>query len=232
MCVCCQNFGVWQATAFILNDPADQNNEHMTCRKLLPVTSYLQSLATLTSQEVQLIQSCLRVQTLHRMEWLVEQHQQSDCIYFLNSGMIRTVVANENEELTVWVTLPNHFLSATYSYIKHQPSIIGLQAISRAELVYISRTKLKMLFEQIPALRSAAIFVMNEYYIELERLYIFCLSQSARQRYDHLYHHFPEHFLKVPLKYLASMIHVKPETLSRIRRLNSRSGNDLLSNVG
>ncbi|RZL20414.1 MAG: Crp/Fnr family transcriptional regulator [Pedobacter sp.] len=204
----------------------------MTYRKLLPVTSYLQSMAAFSTAEIRMIQNALHVQTLHKMEWLIEQEQQSDRIYFLNSGMIRTVVGSEDKELTIWVTLPNHFLSAAYSYIKHQPSIIGLQAISRSELVYINRGELQLLFEQIPVLRNVAIFVMNDYYIELEQLYIFCLSQSARQRYDHLYHHFPEHFLKVPLKYLASMIHVKPETLSRIRRLNSKPGSEPLSHVG
>jgi CRP-like cAMP-binding protein len=191
----------------------------MTDRKILPIINYLKSFAPLDRHQVALIASVARTASVNRTEWLLKEGELCDGMYFLNSGMIRTVIGEEEKEVTIWVTLPGHFLTSTYSYVKHKPSMIGLQAIAKSELVWFNREDIRFLYREIPVLREVSLMIMNEYYIELERLYIFCLAHSAKQRYANLYTHFPDHFFKVPLKYLASMIHVKPETLSRIRRM-------------
>ncbi|RYD59167.1 MAG: Crp/Fnr family transcriptional regulator [Sphingobacteriales bacterium] len=196
----------------------------MTDRKILPIIHYLKSFAPLDKRQVSLIASLAKIVSYSRHDWLLTEGAYCDGMYFLNTGMVRTVFGQEDKEVTVWVTLPHHFLTSTYSYIKRKPSMIGLQAISKAELIWFEREDIRYLYREIPVLRDISLSIMNDYYIELERLYIFCLAQSAKQRYANLYTHFPDHFMKVPLKYLASMIHVKPETLSRIRRMQQGKG--------
>jgi hypothetical protein len=52
----------------------------------------------------------------------------------------------------------------------------------------------------------------------LEDRVVHHLSLSAEQRYDALFRMAPDLFSQVPLQYLASMLGMKPETLSRIRK--------------
>jgi CRP-like cAMP-binding protein len=180
---------------------------------------YLRRYTTLDTLEISQIAACIEPVKLQRGEWLLHPGEQCEHLYYVRKGMIRTVAEGSKSEITAWVTLPLRFVTATYSYIKHKPSIVGLQAIARSELLRIAKADVKQLYQSIPALKDVSLAIMNEHYIDLERLYIFCLSHSARQRYANLYSYFPDLFFKVPLKYLASMIHVKPETLSRIRKL-------------
>ena len=187
------------------------------------IFSYLSRFAELSYQQKQLIESYIEPVWVPRGEWLLKEGDSCGHIYFLTQGLIRTVVDYADTDVTVWVTLPDHFLSSAYSYVKKKPSIVGLQAISKSMVLRIPRSAVKFLYDEIPVLKDISLSILNEYYIDLERLYIFCLAQSARQRYANLHAYFPEHFLRVPLKYLASMMHVKPETLSRIRRIQQNN---------
>lgn len=203
----------------------------MSQKRSAPLIHYLRSFKSLDQQQVLLIEANCESVRINRGEWLLSEGDTCNYIYFLNYGMIRTV-ADQDAEVTAWVTLPHHFITSTHSYLKKRPSMVGLQAIAKSELIRISRDAAKELYYHIPVLKDISLAIMNEYYIDLERLYIFCLAHSARQRYEHLHAHFPDHFFKVPLKYLASMIHVKPETLSRIRRLQQNNDDELLAGTG
>lgn len=201
-------------------------------RRILPLVNYLKYFTPLDRNQLIRIEAAVQFISVNRNQWLLQEGDYSDGLYFLNSGMIRTVSGNEESEVTVWVTLPHHFVTSAYSYIKKQPSYVSLQAISRSELLWISRGQIKQLYQQVPVLNEISLAIMNEYYIDLERLYIFCLAHSAQQRYIDLLTYFPEHFIRVPLKYLASMIHVKPETLSRIRRRWQDNRNTFVPDTG
>ena len=46
------------------------------------------------------------------------------------------------------------------------------------------------------------------------------LHTTAKQRFDNLINKEPELFKNVPLQYIASMIGITPESLSRLRKMN------------
>jgi len=55
-------------------------------------------------------------------------------------------------------------------------------------------------------------------FITLETRVFHQLSMSAEQRVLNLFEINPEIFLRVPLQYIASMLGMTPETMSRIRK--------------
>ncbi|MFT7589349.1 MAG: hypothetical protein ACI959_001567 [Limisphaerales bacterium] len=57
-------------------------------------------------------------------------------------------------------------------------------------------------------------------FITLEDRVFSFLSMSAEERYQMLFHMQLELFNQVPLQYLASMMGMSPETLSRLRKQN------------
>lgn len=196
-------------------------------KKNLPLLYYLQSIAALNKKEILLIEAASKPINLEKNDWLLKEGQRCNGIYFLLTGMIRTVAEDEEREITAWITLPNRFVTVANSYFHHLPSTVGLQAIARSELLWFSDTDIKRLCRVIPALKDVFLFILHERYSELERLFLFCLARSAQQRYINFYTHFRELFFKVPLKYIASMINIQPETLSRIRRRQQENNLDL-----
>jgi hypothetical protein len=48
------------------------------------------------------------------------------------------------------------------------------------------------------------------------------LASDAEERYLYFMKHFPRFLEKVPQKYIASMIGIKPESLSRLRSILSK----------
>lgn len=196
----------------------------MKPRKHLPFIRYLLSFASLDQKQILMIEAAAKTLSIDKNNWLLNAGQYCDGAYFLLNGMIRTAVTEDDEDITVWITLPCQFIISSASYRQNEPSTVGLQAVAKSKLLWFSSADIKMLHQNIPQLKDIALSILREHYLQLERLYTFCLARSATKRYLNFYAHFPELFFKIPLKFLASMIHVQPETLSRIRRRQQDSG--------
>jgi CRP/FNR family transcriptional regulator, anaerobic regulatory protein len=138
--------------------------------------------------------------------------------YFINEGMIRTFVNDDGNEVTTWVALPGTIETSAQSFLRSTPSTTALQAISDCEVLSMNRDDYYYLIRHHAGFNAFAIRMMENFYLRVEDKFYSYLFLSAEARFRKMKTQYPEHFAKVPLKYLASILRIKPETLSRLRR--------------
>lgn len=156
--------------------------------------------------------------------FFVRKGQLCNRIGFLETGMIRHFYINKKEEITRWMSLEGEFITQLGSFIRSTPSNQYLQAITPCKLWVIDRETWWKLYQKQEILRTFWVRMIELNVIGFEDRVYQQLASDAEERYLYLYFmkHFPRFLEKVPQKYIASMIGIKPESLSRLRSILSK----------
>ncbi len=138
-------------------------------------------------------------------------------IGFIRKGMIRHYYVNDNVETTRWVSVEGEFITALGSFIQQKPCNHYLQAISPCDLWVISKSNFDKVYNDSSFVQKLWLRIIEATCLGFEdRIYI-QLSSDAEKRYLYMMEKWPAIIEKVPQKYIASMMGIQPESLSRIR---------------
>ncbi|MFO7823086.1 MAG: Crp/Fnr family transcriptional regulator [Cyclobacterium sp.] len=148
----------------------------------------------------------------------------------LNTGEVEPYLSIVLDGLTRhYLLLPNgeekcfdfsfqHEFNCSYaSYIQQKPSVFHIQALEDTVLASLHKNFLDQLYEQYPISNKFGRIAVEQYYLWREKRELSLLVDDAKTRYLNLMRKYPEYLQQVPLKYLASYLNLKPESLSRIR---------------
>ncbi|WNJ17062.1 Crp/Fnr family transcriptional regulator [Pontibacter sp. G13] len=141
-----------------------------------------------------------------------------DKLSFVRSGLLRIFVQRERKSITQWITTPSYFITELSSFVFDQPSRWNIQALTDCELYTISKRDYESLGREIPAWKDLDRLFIARCFVTLEDRVFSFLSMTAEERYQMLFAQHPEWFNTLPLQYLASMLGMTPETLSRLRK--------------
>lgn len=136
---------------------------------------------------------------------------------FIVSGFMRKYYVNDNgEEVTVDLNDGPRFFTSYYHFINQTVSNEYLQCVTGCELLRITKADAdaKTSFTQKDYTIKLFHQVQEAYLQRVDDL----ANLTAEQRYLKLMKQSPTIIQNFPLKYIASYLGIKPESLSRIRR--------------
>ncbi|OJJ18087.1 Crp/Fnr family transcriptional regulator [marine bacterium AO1-C] len=125
---------------------------------------------------------------------------------------------SDDKEITYWVYWKGHLVTDSSSFFLNTPAKWYLQALTDCTIYTITQQDYPKIKEQAPIWESSEKLFLLKLLTSLEKRVYALLSMSAEERYTFLYRSHKELFNQVPLKYIASMLKITPETLSRIRK--------------
>jgi CRP/FNR family transcriptional regulator, anaerobic regulatory protein len=142
----------------------------------------------------------------------------SNRLGFLKEGIIREFLDVNGKEITKWIATSGYFVADLASFKFGTPAKSNFQALSNCELYTIE----KATYQSIPTLLPGWPLLENKFmakcFMVLEERVVAHLSLPAEERYQQLFGNNPELFNQVPLQFIASMLGMSAETLSRIRK--------------
>ena len=155
---------------------------------------------------------------LQSKEVLLNFKQQDSNLYFVKSGCVRLFVIDKNgEQINLGFGYENSLITCFQTFIEGKPSLISIEAILETELIAISKADLMQL---IHSNSEIALWYqsMLEYTLtgHIQRQ-VELLTLKPYERYDVFVKRSGHLINRIPLKYIASYLMMKPETLSRIR---------------
>lgn len=149
--------------------------------------------------------------------YLVEQGSKTDSIFFIIDGLFRGVYFRDDQEETLLFATAGDPFTSIHSMANNEPAAFSWQALEDSLVLAIDFSDFKRLLNERNDLHwwwSNAL--LDQLYV-LERRYIWIGNTNAMQRYETLIKIRPGIIHKIPVKYIAQYLNIKPETLSRIR---------------
>lgn len=149
---------------------------------------------------------------------IIEKGGFNDNFYIIKKGILRAYVPSDESEQTLWFGYPGQAIFDVWCYNNGSPSPISIEAVIRSELYFISKNNLEMLCSESLSICNLVRKIYIGHATEAEESFTSLFEcDRGMERYLSILKRHPELLQNVPLKKLASYIHLAPQSLSRIR---------------
>lgn len=187
------------------------------------LSDFLKHLVDFPPEELEDILSHFEKEIVRKNDPLVNQGQVCNKLYFIEKGIGRSYYLKEDgKEVTQWFFIEGKFMSSIESFFQQVPSLYYLEMLEDAEIYSITREKLDLLFARYHKMEKVGRLLSTEMLTRVVDKLNALQFQTAKERYDYMLSEFPNISQRVPLGYIASYLGMTQETLSRIRRNESK----------
>lgn len=178
----------------------------------------LQQMLQLTAAEAELAATYFEEKKYTKQTILVHQDTTCQSLYFLVKGYIRAYANHEGKEITQWICIPNYFVTDLGAWLFGNKTKWNLEALSDLVVYEIKIKDYNILYQHIKHWPEKERHFIGHCFEQMEqRIYNF-IALNSEERYLHFMTHFGYLFNEVPHQYIASIIGVTPETLSRLKK--------------
>lgn len=180
----------------------------------------LESLGGFSEREQALFLGKLKILFLAKEDFLLHEGQVCQTVYFVNQGCFRQYhVTEKADEITLNLFVEDDWVLDYQSFTSQKPAQACIQATEEAEVLALSIRDVHALIAE-----SSAFFRLGHILEKgLESSENRTAGHSPEMKYRHLLATKLQLVQKFPLKYIASLLGITPETLSRVRNKLSRS---------
>lgn len=186
--------------------------------------SYLQGVVDFNQLELEDIMSRFEPLQLPAGEFFADEGIVCKNIGFITKGYMRTFYEINDQEVTTMVLSKHNIVTAHGSFTSQRPSMSYIQAITDCELLVMSKQSMEELYDRYPKWERLGRLIMEQIYGYMEGRVVDYLSLSPEDRYRKMLKEDAKVIKHVPLRYIASMLGITPETLSRIRNKVHKKG--------
>ena len=176
----------------------------------------------LSPEIVDLLYQYGKKQVFKTHEILLRVGEQCNSVYYVQKGGFLRRFYNEHSDVlrTISFHLPNHrpFMTLNESYFAQKASLYEIRAFQQSEVLLFSR-------ELIDEMSVKHAFLQEFYHRWILGTLIFenefksrLISYSSKEFYDYLCQEYPEIIKEVPSKYIAEVMRISPEWLSKLRQ--------------
>lgn len=179
--------------------------------------SFCLQFVNFTQHEKEVIVSSFKPLELKRKEFLLTEGKKCNFIAFVKSGIIRHFHVKDGIEITCDITLPLSFITDFKSFLQDIPSTYNFQVLKNADLLIISKKELLQLYEQNKNFETLGRIMAEQVAQRTIDIAMSLASDKPEERVNKLIVQRPDLFQEVPQRYLANLLGISPESLSRIR---------------
>jgi len=181
----------------------------------LSIKSYF---GVIDAEELSSIASLFRPELLKKGDYFLKTNKKCDRLSFIQAGFLRIFLETEDKEVTQWISTKGYFVTDLSGFIFDQPARWNIQALTDVEIYTIKKSEYEKIQTVIPRWAELEKLFIVHCFTTLEERILSHLSMTAEERYHFFFENNKELFNQVPLQYIASMLGMRPETFSRIRK--------------
>ncbi|HNX65881.1 MAG TPA: Crp/Fnr family transcriptional regulator [Bacteroidales bacterium] len=187
--------------------------------KLQKIIKSINSIVSLTDEELLLFSNSLELKRLARDEFLLREGEICNFIGFLNNGVLIYFRSLDNgNEVTTDFAFECDWVTNNLSRLNNLPSLLNIKAIEDSELLVLKQAILSDFYLRIPKIERLGRILMEQAYLRIVSQNIDLQVLSAKERYENLLKRYPDIIQRVQLYHIANYLGIAPKSLSRIRK--------------
>jgi CRP/FNR family transcriptional regulator, anaerobic regulatory protein len=148
---------------------------------------------------------------------ILQLGQTATHFYFIDSGLIRAYINDEEGEQTTWLVAEGEFIASAESFFEQQPAFENIQALEDCVLWRIAYDDLRYLQRQFDDIKSFSLHLTETQVAEYSRRMRLIMSRPIQKRYDLFSASHPHLIGRVNQAYLASYLGMSRGSFSLIQ---------------
>lgn len=173
----------------------------------------------LTNEELlDLLQYC-EFRKFDKKTIIVHEAEVDNYLNMVVKGLVIKYVRVKKRDVILQLATEGHVVHSEISFLTRTPSQVILETLEPTLLVSIRFDKMEKALDKYPQGERLGRLILTGMYVKKDEQRYNRLSKPMRQRFlDYLENH-PHMLQRVPQKYIASYLNIKPETFSRLKHL-------------
>ena len=180
---------------------------------------YLQRFMTISMDELKDLLSYCELRQFDKRTIIVKEGEVDNYLNMVVQGLVMKYIRVKKSDVILQLATEGHVIDSEISFLTRTPSLVFVETLEPTIMLSLDYNKMNEALDKFPQGERLGRLILTGMYVKKEESRYDRLSKTARQRFlDYLKTH-PHMVQRVPQKYLASYLNIKPETFSRMKHL-------------
>jgi CRP-like cAMP-binding protein len=185
-----------------------------------PFLDYVRKFIEISEDEFrQYIYPYITIRKYAKKQVITEEGEIENYFNFIVKGLARKYYRRGKEEINTQISFESHIIHSQESFHSRTPSEYVVESIEPTTLVSITYDNLEKIYARSGKMEHLGRLIITYTMVIKDRWQMQLVMRTPRERFIHFVNHNPELLQRVPQKYLASYLNIKPETFSRFKHL-------------
>jgi CRP-like cAMP-binding protein len=180
---------------------------------------HLSAYVPLNKQEFGQLLPYIEIREYDKKVKVIREGEIERYLNIISSGLARKYLPLKNNEITIQLATEGHIIHSELSFHNRIPSGSVVETIEPTIFFSISYDNLEQMYDQFPKIERLGRLLISELFVKKDSRYFDQLNKNTRERFLEYIRTHPQMMQRVPQKYIASYLNIKPETFSRLKHL-------------
>jgi len=180
---------------------------------------YISKYADLSNEDLELIRPRMEVREFAKRQLLTQAGEKEQYLNLVVRGVLRKYFFKGRDEVITQLAKEGDLICSSVSFFSGQPSQYAVEALEPTIVYSLSRESLEELYALSLRIQKLARIVITDLYLSKEKREQDHIQFDIRERFVNFVHNNADLIQRVPQKYIASYLNIKPETFSRLKHL-------------
>lgn len=178
---------------------------------------YIQRFAVVTQQEYEQIAALLQEKHCGKKEIITQKGQIENNLYIVNQGLVRKFFYKDKYEVITQIAREGDLLCSSVSFLSQEPSEYVLETLEPCVLYSLTYENMQKVYAMGTKMERLGRLIILDWLLQKEIWDHDRIQLEPIERFKRFMKENNDLVQRVPQKYLASYLNMKPETFSRYK---------------
>lgn len=180
---------------------------------------YLSQFVNLSEEEWDVLTNEVEVVSYDKKVRLTDIGDVEMNLHFIVKGLARKYFYKGKDEIITQLAREGELICSSVSFFSGKPSGYIVETIEPTTFYSLHKEKLEAMYKRFPNMEKMSRLIITELFLQKEYWELERIRYTTKERFVRFMGENPDLFQRVPQKYLASYLNIKPETFSRLKHL-------------
>jgi CRP-like cAMP-binding protein len=186
------------------------------------VLGYLGQFMQLEANDILQLMPYCEFREFDKRTVIVQPGDTDQYLSMVIKGLVMKYITVKKTQAILQLATEGHVIAAEISYLARVGSLVYIETLEPTVLLSMRYDKMEEALLHYPKGEELGRKILESMYIRKDEKKFLWQSMNPRERFLHYVEHHPHMLQRVPQKYLASYLNIKPETFSRLKHLTKK----------
>ena len=183
------------------------------------LSGYFRQFMDISIEEIRELMPFCEFRHFDKRTIIIREGEMDNYLSLVVKGLVMKYVRVKGSEVILQLATEGHVIAAEISYLGREPSQVFIESLEPALMISMRHDKMGEALENYSRGEELGRKILESMYTRKDERKFMWQSMGTRERFLHYIEHHPHMLQRVPQKFLASYLNIKPETFSRLKHL-------------